>query len=191
MAKYDGGSWNQSVILRETCLGSGVGRGIEVSLCSRGFSILSSHPFHKYCFSTHCVPGRESSSSLQPWTGNQFPVMGLAPGTRHCVPAKPRLEELWANVSIWAEKGGNTEGTFYVSGLKPMKDVIQARGNMKGCALVVASNLVEQGNTEMMTWEVREGFRGRSWGETNKNVPYFTTLSRILVMIRVLGKNAG
>ena len=48
-----------------------------------------------------------------------------------------------------------------------------------------------QGNTEMMTWEVREGFQGRSWGETNKNVPYFTMLSRILVPIRVLGKNAG
>lgn len=50
---------------------------------------------------------------------------------------------------------------------------------------------VEQGNTEMMTWEVREGFQGRSWGAADKTVPYFTMLSRILVVIRVLGKNAG
>lgn len=111
-----------------------------MSLCTRGFSIPSSHSFHKYCFSTHYVPGRESSSSLQPWTGNQFPVMGLALGTYYCVPVKPHLGELWENVSIGAEKGGNTEGIFHVSGLKPMTDVIQAKGSMKECALVVASS---------------------------------------------------
>lgn len=61
---------------------------------------------------------------------------------------------------------------------------------MKGCRVVGTSNRVRQGSADMMTHEVREGFQGRSWGATKKNVPYFTTLSKILVVIRVPGKSA-
>lgn len=36
----------------------------------------------------------------------------------YCVSAMPLLEELWGNVSIWDEKGGDKEGILCVSGLK-------------------------------------------------------------------------
>lgn len=143
----------------------------------QGGSVLTFHSFHKYCLSTHYMPGRECSSPLQPWTDNQFPGVGLAPDTRDCVPAKPHPKELWGN-SIWAEKAGNKEGIFCVSGLKDTWDLVQAKGSMKGCRVVGTSNGVRQGSADMTTQEVR-GFQGRSWGATKKNVPYFTTLSKI------------
>lgn len=162
-----------------------------MSLCIRRFSILSSHSFHKYCFSTHYMPGRESSSSLQPWTRNQFSVMGSAPGTCYCVPAKPHLEELWANVNIWAEKRRKCRRDLLCLRSEAHVRCNSGKRQYEGVCTGGGCSWVGQGNTEMMTWEVREGFQGRSWGETNKNVPYFTMLSRILVPIRVLGKNAG
>lgn len=92
-ANCHGSSWNQSVIFRETGWDGG-GRGPKVSLCIRVVSVLTFHSFHKYCLSTHYMPGRECSSPLQPWIDNQFPGVGLAPDTRDCVPAKPHPREL-------------------------------------------------------------------------------------------------
>lgn len=62
---------------------------------------------------------------------------------------------------------------------------------MKGCGLLVASNGVEQGSTEMTTRKVRQGFQGRSWGAADKMFLISQLcLEYILVVIRVLEKNA-
>ena len=54
--------------------------------------------------------------------------------------------------------------------------------------MVLAGHGVGQGSIHMMAQEVRERFQGRSWGAAKKKVPYFTTSSRILVVIRAPGK---
>lgn len=60
---------------------------------------------------------------------------------------------------------------------------------MKGCGLLVTSNGVGQGSTEMTTRKVRQGFQGRSWGAANKMFLISQLgLEYVLVVIRVLGK---
>ena len=44
-----------------------------------------------------------------------------------------------------------------------MWDLVQGKGSMQGCGMVVARHEVGEESTDMMTQEVR-GFQGRSWG---------------------------
>lgn len=59
---------------------------------------------------------------------------------------------------------------------------------MRGHMLVLVTYGVGQGSADVVKQEVREEFPGRSWRAAEKNISYFTTLSRILVVIRVPGE---
>lgn len=62
-----------------------------------------------------------------------------------------------------------------------MWDLVQAKDCMKGCGVVVASQRVGR-ECRYRDTGIERRIQGRSWGSTEKNVPCFTTLSRILVV---------